>query len=78
MQGTHWKGFAESIMLCPTYQTSWVMENLHDKSGNLPDPDIFTVDIAPVCCLNSPPPTPPLARLLEDFPGQVCSAKVPY
>ncbi len=35
----------ESVMLCPTYQTSWVMENLHDKSGTLPDPDTFTVDI---------------------------------
>ncbi len=44
MQDRHDSTRTESVMLCPTYQTSWVMENLHDKSGILPDPDIFAVD----------------------------------
>ncbi len=46
MQDRHHITLTESVMLCPTYQTSYVMENLHDKSGFLPDPDIFTVDRA--------------------------------
>ncbi len=43
MQERHDRTLAESVMLCPTCQTSWVMENLHDKSSILPDPDIFAI-----------------------------------
>ncbi len=45
MQDSHKKGLAGSVMLGPTFQTSWVMEKQHDKSRLLPDPDIFTLDI---------------------------------
>ncbi len=45
MQNRHDRTLIESVMLCPTYQTSWVMENLRDRSGTLPDPDIFAVHI---------------------------------
>ncbi len=46
MQDRHERGRTESVMLGPAFQTSWVMEKLHDKSLILPDPDIFTFDIA--------------------------------
>ncbi len=36
----------ESVMLGHASQTSHVMQNVHDKPGNLPDPDIFAVDMA--------------------------------
>ncbi len=45
MQDKDDRTLTESVMLCPTYQTSWVTENLHDKSGTLPDPDTFTFDM---------------------------------
>ncbi len=45
MQNRHDTTLTESVMLCPTYQTSWVMGHLHDKSGIPPDPDIFAVYI---------------------------------
>ncbi len=32
MQDRHGRDLAESVMLSPAFQTSWVMENLHDKS----------------------------------------------
>ncbi len=32
MQGRHGRDLAESFMLSPAFQTSWLMENLHDKS----------------------------------------------
>ncbi len=32
MQNRHGRDLAESVMLSPALQTSWVMENLHDKS----------------------------------------------
>ncbi len=31
MQDRHGRDLAESVMLSPGFQTSWVMENLHDK-----------------------------------------------
>ncbi len=31
MQDRHGGDLAESVMLSPAFQTSWVMENLHDK-----------------------------------------------
>ncbi len=46
MQDWHDRGLTESVMLGPTCQTSWVMENLHHKSCILPDPDIFAVRIS--------------------------------
>ncbi len=45
MQNRRHRTITESVMLCPTCQTSWVMENLHDKSGTLQGPDIFAVDM---------------------------------
>ncbi len=44
MQDRHERDRTESVMLDPAFQTSWVMEKLHDKSRILPDPDIFTSD----------------------------------
>ncbi len=55
MQDRHDRTLTESVMLSPTYQTSWVMENLHDKSGILPDPDIFAFDILLVPAQELPP-----------------------
>ncbi len=54
MQDRHERDRTESVMLGPAFQTSWVMEKLHDKSRMLPDPDIFAVDtrVAPA----TPPP----------------------
>ncbi len=31
-------------MLEHASQTSWVIENMHDKPGNLPDPDTYALD----------------------------------
>ncbi len=51
MQDRHERDRTESIMLGPAFQTSWVIEKLHDKSRMLPDPDIFTLDSAETeCC----------------------------
>ncbi len=44
MQNRHHKGAADPVMLGPAFQTWWSLEKLHDKSRNLPDPDIFTLD----------------------------------
>ncbi len=46
MQNTHHQGAAEPVMLGPAFQT-WrrrSLKKLHDKSRNLPDPDIFAFD----------------------------------
>ncbi len=39
MQERHDRILTESVMRRPAFQTSSVVENLHDKSPNLPDPD---------------------------------------
>ncbi len=44
MQDRHSRDLTDSVMLGPASQTSWVMENLHDKFNTLPDPDSFTFD----------------------------------
>ncbi|CAD7953603.1 unnamed protein product [Amoebophrya sp. A120] len=33
------------MQLAHTSHISWIMQNVHDKSSNLPDPDIFPLDI---------------------------------
>ncbi len=48
MQDRHERHRAESVMLGPAFQASWVTEKLHDKSRILPDPDIFTFDMGVV------------------------------
>ncbi len=45
MQDRHGRDLAESVMLSPALQISWVMENLHDKLTLFRDPDdIFSLD----------------------------------
>ncbi len=44
MRSRHQQALKKSVMLGHTGQTSWVMQNVHDRSQNLPDPDIFAVD----------------------------------
>ncbi len=45
MQERHDRDLKESVMLEGlAFQTSWLMQNVHDKSENLPDPDPFTFD----------------------------------
>ncbi len=44
MRYRHQEALTKSVMLGHASQTSGVMQNVHDKPGNLPDPDIFTVD----------------------------------
>ncbi len=53
MRKRHGKDLTESVMLGHASQTSHVMQNVHDKPGNLPDPDIFAVDT--VMAFFSPP-----------------------
>ncbi len=46
MQYGHQKAVkTRSVMLRHAPQTSWVMQNVHDKRRALPDPDIFAFDI---------------------------------
>ncbi len=56
MRARNEKDLAGSVMLCPARQTSWVkvMENLHDKSPNLPDPDIFAFHISEIFTMSRP------------------------
>ena len=55
MQERHEKGRTESVTLGPACQTSWFIENLHHKSCNLPDPDIFSSkDHTLICSANGP------------------------
>ncbi len=44
MRYRHQEAVTKSVMLGNASQTSGVMQNVHDKPGNLPDPDIFTFD----------------------------------
>ncbi len=44
MHNRHRQGAAEPVMLGPAFQTWRSLEKLHDKSRNLPDPDIFAFD----------------------------------
>ncbi len=44
MRYRHQEALTKSVMLGHASQTSGVMQNVHDKPGNLPDPDIFTFD----------------------------------
>ncbi|CAD7944527.1 unnamed protein product [Amoebophrya sp. A120] len=48
MRNRHPEALKKSLMLGHASQISWLMPNLHDKSQNLPDPDIFTFD-SPTC-----------------------------
>ncbi len=50
MHNGHHQGAAEPVMLGPAFQTLWSLEKLHDKSRNLPDPDIFTFDTVVLRC----------------------------
>ncbi len=45
MRNRHQKAFQRSVMLSHALQPSWVMQNMHDKPVNLPDPDIFAIHI---------------------------------
>ncbi len=45
MRNRHREALKRSVMLGHASQTSWPMQTMHDKSQNLPDPDIFTFDI---------------------------------
>ncbi len=47
MQDRHDSDLTEPVMLGPPVQIVWVMENLHDKSSKVPDPDTFTFDRRP-------------------------------
>ncbi len=47
-QERHDRDLEDSVMLGLAFQTPWVMENLHHKSCILPDPDIFTFDMADI------------------------------
>ncbi|CAD7956970.1 unnamed protein product, partial [Amoebophrya sp. A120] len=42
MRSSHQEASAKSVMRGRALQTSWVMQNMHDISQNLPDPDTFT------------------------------------
>ncbi len=44
MQNRHQEAFQKSVMLSHALQASWAMQNMHDKPGNLPDPDTFAFD----------------------------------
>ncbi len=44
MRNRHQEALKKSAMLGHASQTSGLMQNVHDKCLNLPDPDIFTVD----------------------------------
>ncbi len=44
MRCRHQEALTKSVMLGHASQTSDVMQNVHDKPGNLPDPDIFAFD----------------------------------
>ncbi len=44
MRNRYHKALKKSVMLGHASQTSWPMQNVHDKSQNLPDPDIFASD----------------------------------
>ncbi len=47
MQYRHKRDLKESVMLGHALRTSWIIENLHGKFCNLPDPDpdIFAFDM---------------------------------
>ncbi len=45
MRYRHPEALTKSVMLGHASQTSEVMQSVHDKPGNLPDPDIFTFDM---------------------------------
>ncbi len=55
MQNKHHKGAAYPVMLGPAFQTWRSLEKLHDKSQNIPDPDIFAFDT--MCALLYPTST---------------------
>ncbi|CAD7923374.1 unnamed protein product [Amoebophrya sp. A120] len=44
MRNSHEEGLAKSVMLLCAFQTVCVVRGMHDKSRNLPDPDIFAFD----------------------------------
>ncbi len=48
------KSSKQSVMLGHASQTSWAIQNMHDKPGNLPDPDIFTFDTYLVLLILTP------------------------
>ncbi len=47
MQDRHDRDLTEFVMLGAAFQTSRVMESLHDKACIRPDPDIFAFDNPP-------------------------------
>ncbi len=47
MQDRHDSDLIESVMLGTPLQIIWVMQNMHDKFQNLPDPDIFAIHTEP-------------------------------
>ncbi len=44
MRIRHQVPLEKSVMLRDAPQTSWLMQNVHGKSKNLPDPDTFALD----------------------------------
>ncbi len=44
MRNKHQEALKKSVVLGYASQTSWLMQNVHDKCQNLPDPDICTFD----------------------------------
>ncbi len=44
MRNRHQEPLEKSVMLRHASQTSWLMQNVHDKFQNLPDPGIFAFD----------------------------------
>ncbi|CAD7923688.1 unnamed protein product, partial [Amoebophrya sp. A120] len=47
MRYRHQEALTRCVMLGHASQTSGVMQNAHDKPGNLPDPDIFAIHSRP-------------------------------
>ncbi len=70
MQYRHQEALTKSVMLGHASQTSGVVQNVHDKPGNLSDPDIFTFDskefgeTAEVSGFASPAGSPALSLLV--------------
>ncbi|CAD7961456.1 unnamed protein product [Amoebophrya sp. A120] len=58
----------ESVMLCPAYQTSWIIENLHDKPSTLPDPDIYAFDRSSPTTTRPEKLLPPTSRPMPSSP----------
>ncbi|CAD7923467.1 unnamed protein product [Amoebophrya sp. A120] len=44
MRDRHHEACSKPVMLLPASDATCVIRNMHDKSQNFPDPDIFTFD----------------------------------